>query len=116
MIIKKITDFFKQVDTNLASIVSSPPFFLIPTAAISLTLSDLNSNFESKSLANKFYNSLLTILNSPFKKGDFIKTQGQEGIVEDINFRFLKLKKKDKVYVFIPTASVFKNIIEIKYN
>ena len=91
----------------------SLPLYMSTPLALSLTISDPSSLLDFKSLASNLYTSFIKISFSPFKKGDYIRTQGYEGTVQDMNFMYLKLLKKDKGYVFIPTSSVYKNIIEV---
>ncbi|KAL0266130.1 UNVERIFIED_CONTAM: hypothetical protein PYX00_011846 [Menopon gallinae] len=91
---------------------NSVPLYMAAPLAIALTVSEPSSLTSFKSLASSLYTSILRASFSPFKKGDYIRTQGHEGIVQDMDFMYLRLLRRDKAHVFIPTPSVYKNIIE----
>lgn len=89
------------------------PLYMKTPLALALTMSEPSSLSSFKGLVSNLYTSFLRVSFLPFKKGDYIRTQGHEGVVQDIDFMYLKLLRRDKAYVFIPTPSVYKSIIEV---
>lgn len=94
---------------------SSRVSLLSTPMALSLAMVNPSSSFDLRSLVSNLYTGFIRASFSPFKLGDHIKTQGYEGNVEAMNFLYLKLsrRKKEGGNVFIPMASVYKNIIEV---
>lgn len=92
---------------------SNVPLYMTTPLALALTMSEPSSLSSFKGLVSNLYTSFLRVSFSPFKKGDYIRTQGHEGVVQDMDFMYLRLLRRDKAYVFIPTSSVYKNIIEV---
>lgn len=89
------------------------PLYMTTPLALALTISEPSSLSGFKGLVSNLYTSFLRISSSPFKKGDYIRTQGHEGIVEDMGIMYLRLLRRDKAYVFIPMSSVYKNVIVV---
>lgn len=56
-------------------------------------------------LANAFGGAVL-ITEKPFTIGDWIVVAGEEGVVEDLNFRSTKLRKFDKSVVTVPNSVI----------
>lgn len=56
-------------------------------------------------LANAFGGAVL-ITEKPFTIGDWIIVAGEEGVVEDLNFRSTKLRKFDKSVVTVPNSII----------
>lgn len=80
--------------------------------ALTVTLTNPTSIGDIKSFAYNLYTTACNLTVTPFKVGDKIKTQGYEGTVEGFDWRYLKLKKSNST-VYIPSDSVFKNIVEV---
>ncbi|KCZ82306.1 hypothetical protein H312_00329 [Anncaliia algerae PRA339] len=89
-------------------------FYKTTPLALTVTLTDPKNITDLKSFAHNLYTTACHLTTAPFKTGDKIKTQGYEGIVEGFNWRYLKLRKSNSV-VFIPSESVFKNVVEVFY-
>lgn len=102
----KKQDSEPKLETQNPSIAANAPL------AFALAMSNPTSLLNFKNLASNFYTSFCAITFSPFRIGDYIKTQGVEGMVVHMDFRYLALKK-EKSLVYVPISSVYKNIIEV---
>ncbi|MBD3347037.1 MAG: mechanosensitive ion channel [Chitinivibrionales bacterium] len=54
-------------------------------------------------LAN-FFGSMMILADRPFKKGDWIKIQDNEGVVEEIGFRSTRIRTFPKTLISIPNS------------
>ncbi len=65
--------------------------------ALSLALKDTLANLAS---------GIVILYNRPFKHGDFVEVNGQQGTVIEISYTYTKLKTIDNKVVFIPNSKV----------
>jgi small conductance mechanosensitive channel len=82
--------------TGVASIIASA------TVAIGLALQGSLSNIAGW---------VLIIFTRPFRLGDYIKAQGEEGTVEEINLFYTHLKTPDNKQVVIPNGNLSSDVI-----
>ena len=82
--------------TGISSIVASA------TVAIGLALQGSLSNIAGW---------VLIIVTRPFKLGDYIKAQGEEGTVEEINLFYTHLKTPDNKQIIIPNGNLSADVM-----
>lgn len=82
--------------TGISSIIASA------TVAIGLALQGSLSNIAGW---------VLIIVTRPFRLGDYIKAQGEEGTVEEINLFYTHLKTPDNKQITIPNGNLSSNVI-----
>lgn len=70
--------------------------------AIGLGLQDSVSQFAS---------GIMTILNKPFKKGDFVEIKGVSGCVSEINIMYTVLLSADNKRIIMPNSDITSNHI-----
>lgn len=68
--------------------------------------------FGLQHIVNNFISGLLILFERPIRKGDWIKVNGHEGIVKNINIRSTELETFSKTNVLIPNADVLSNALE----
>ncbi|MBT4879466.1 MAG: mechanosensitive ion channel family protein [Alphaproteobacteria bacterium] len=86
-------------DYNVTAFVAS---LGIAGAAVALAAKDTVSNY---------FGSLVIYLDRTYKKGDWIKTSGTEGIVEFVGMRSTKIRTFDKALVTVPNSVVANDTI-----
>ncbi len=79
----------------------------------SLGLSGFALSFALKDALSNFLAGMMIFIYQPFKIGDNIIVSGQEGIVQELNLRYVRLHCLDKE-VLIPNSSMLTNHIAIK--
>lgn len=67
----------------------------------------------TKDFATSTLKSLLFLRIKPFKYGDCVRVCGYEGKIESTDMFYVKLKRKDKSLVYLPTCNMLNTIIEI---
>lgn len=72
--------------------------------AIGLAFQGTLSNFAS---------GVLILIFRPFNVGDFIDSQGNKGIVEEIQVLYTSIITEDRRKIIMPNSSVYSNIIAI---
>ena len=82
--------------TGISSIIASA------TVAIGLALQGSLSNIAGW---------VLIIVTRPFRLGDYIKAQGEEGTVEEINLFYTHLKTPDNKQITIPNGNLSRDVI-----
>ena len=82
--------------TGISSIIASA------TVAIGLALQGSLSNIAGW---------VLIIFTRPFRLGDYIKAQGEEGTVEEINLFYTHLKTPDNKQITIPNGTLSSGVI-----
>ena len=82
--------------TGISSIIASA------TVAIGLALQGSLSNIAGW---------VLIIVTRPFRLGDYIKAQGEEGTVEEINLFYTHLKTSDNKQITIPNGNLSSGVI-----
>jgi len=78
----------------------------------SLGLGGLTVALAAKDAVSNFFGSIIIILDSPFKIGDWIKTGGVEGTVEEIGFRSTKIRTFEKSLVTVPNFAIANQSVE----
>ena len=76
------------------------------------TIFDTAIGFASTSVAANIVGGFYIILTRPFGVGDFISTQGKEGIVQEIGLNFTKIMQIDKSTVTIPNSILLNASLE----
>ena len=94
-----ITSFLQSQGYSVSSIIAG---FGIGGIAISMAAKD--------ALANIF-GSVEVISDKVYKIGDYIKLEGVEGTVEDINIRSTKIRDLDNFVINIPNSVAAKSIV-----
>ncbi len=62
--------------------------------------------FGLQTIVNNFISGLLILFERPISVGDWIRVDGQEGIVKNIRIRATELETFDKCSVLIPNATI----------
>ena len=62
--------------------------------------------FAAQSILANLIASVILQMRRPFRRGDQIETNGQEGTVEEVNFRTVNLRTFDGERVLVPCAEV----------
>lgn len=62
--------------------------------------------FGLQHIVNNFISGILILFERPFRIGDWIVINGQEGIVRKINIRSTELETFDKAQIIIPNADI----------
>ena len=62
--------------------------------------------FGLQTIVNNFVSGLLILFERPISVGDWIRVNGQEGIVKNIRIRATELETFDKCSVLIPNATI----------
>jgi len=65
--------------------------------------------FATKDLTANYVAGLLIGIRRPFRIGDEVESQGNEGVVEDLNLRYTTVRAYDNTRVLLPNAGVFGN-------
>ena len=69
--------------------------------------------FALKDIATNFLSGLMLMTQKPFKSGDRIKVVGLEGVVENVDVRYVVLKGENSGRVMIPSATVYSNPVVV---
>ncbi len=93
---------------GLAYIFQIGPEFILGLSTVFATA----IGFASTSVAANIVGGLYIILTRPFGVGDFISTQGKEGIVQEIGLNFTKIMQIDKTTVTIPNSNLLNASLE----
>jgi len=78
----------------------------------SLGLGGLTVALAAKDTVSNFFGSIIIMVDSPFKVGDWIKTGNVEGVVEDIGFRSTKIRTFEKSLVSVPNFAIANQSVE----
>ena len=70
--------------------------------AISLALQDILKNF---------FAGLYLLFERPFRLGDVVSVKDQRGVVETIGIRTTTLRTEENVYIMIPNAVMFAEVV-----
>lgn len=65
--------------------------------------------FATRDITSNYVAGLLIGIRRPFRVGDEISSQGNEGLVEDLTFRYTTLRAFDNTRVMLPNAGVLGN-------
>ncbi len=78
----------------------------------SLGLGGLTVALAAKDTVSNFFGSIIIIVDSPFKVGDWIKTGNIEGVVEELGFRSTKIRTFEKSLVSVPNFFIANQSVE----
>lgn len=65
--------------------------------------------FGLQNIVNNFVSGLILILERPIKVGDWVRVSGNEGFVQQINFRATELETFTRATVIIPNSEMLSN-------
>lgn len=87
--------------------------FGVPLSALStfLGLIGLGLSFALRDTIANFIAGLMIMVNQPFKVGDQIATQGEEGTVKDIRIRATDIRTYDGKLVIIPNSQLYNDVV-----
>ena len=87
--------------------------FGVPLSALStfLGLIGLGLSFALRDTIANFIAGLMIMVNQPFKVGDQIETQGEEGTVKDIRIRATDIRTYDGKLVIIPNSQLYNDVV-----
>lgn len=85
---------------NVTSLVA---LFSVVSLAISLSVQSVLSNVAG---------GLMLFGTKPFKKGDYVSIEGQEGIIDEVTMAYTKLCTLDNRMVLIPNSKVSDSMIQ----
>ncbi|EPR78813.1 Small-conductance mechanosensitive channel [Spraguea lophii 42_110] len=108
MFIKQILEFF---NTQIITMKAKRTDLIVPFS-FGMGLLSFKSHQFIKDIFTNTLKSLYFYMSKPFSIGDKIKISGKEGTVQDINYNYIVLRKKDG-YVYIPIFSLFSSVIEV---
>lgn len=80
--------------------------FSISGLVAGLGLGGLAFALAAKDMLANLFGGLVILLDRPFTVGDWIKTGGVEGTVEDLNFRSIKIRTMEQAVVTVPNSLV----------
>jgi MscS family membrane protein len=67
--------------------------------------------FGTQNISQNFFSGFMLFFNRPFKEGDWIRTDGMEGTVENIGWYHTRLRTFDRRPMYIPNAVFATNSI-----
>lgn len=87
--------------------------FGVPLSALStfLGLIGLGISFALRDTIANFIAGMMIMINMPFKVGDQIATQGEEGTVKDIRIRATDIKTYDGRKVMVPNSQLYNDVV-----
>lgn len=87
--------------------------FGVPLSALStfLGLIGLGLSFALRDTIANFIAGLMIMVNQPFKVGDQIETQGEEGTVKNIRIRATDIRTYDGKLVIIPNSQLYNDVV-----
>jgi len=69
-----------------------------------------------QNVVNNFVSGLILLVERPIKIGDWVKVNGEEGIVKQISMRFTQIETFTKASVIIPNATILSsNVTNMTY-
>ncbi|BBB33363.1 MscS family membrane protein [Thermotomaculum hydrothermale] len=78
----------------------------------SLGLGGLTVALAAKDAVSNFFGSIVILVDSPFKIGDWVKMGSVEGVVEEIGFRSTKIRTFEKSLITVPNFKIANESIE----
>lgn len=78
----------------------------------SLGLGGLTVALAAKDAVANFFGSIVILVDSPFKIGDWVKIGSVEGVVEEIGFRSTKIRTFEKSLITVPNYKIANESIE----
>ncbi|MEM7627431.1 MAG: mechanosensitive ion channel family protein [Planctomycetota bacterium] len=82
---------------------------LIATAG----LASIAIGFAFQDIFENFFAGILILWRFPFENGDFIRCEGVEGMVEDVEIRMTRVRQADGELVLVPNSMIFKNVVRV---
>lgn len=85
----------------------------IETASLSAVIASLGVGISLavQGTLSNFAGGMIIIIMRPFKLGDYITSNGQEGTVEDIKLFYTHIVTNDNKVVYIPNGNLANNVI-----
>lgn len=80
--------------------------FDISAFLASLSIGAAALAFAAKELFTNVFGSIVILSEEPFKEGDWIVSQNFDGVVDEITFRCVRIKKFDGEVVLIPSSMI----------
>lgn len=71
----------------------------------------LGLSFALRDVIANFISGILIMINQPFKIGDQIKVDGEEGTIKDIQIRASQIKTYDGRKVIVPNSNLYNNVV-----
>jgi MscS family membrane protein len=118
----------RDIATTIAPLVASTLKFLVAVLGISAALGALGVNIAaiiaglsiggaaialaSQDTVKNIFGSIVILSERPFVVGDWITTQGIEGVVEEIGFRSTRIRTFADSVVFLSNAKLADSMIE----
>jgi MscS family membrane protein len=118
----------RDIATTIAPLVASTLKFLVVVLGISAALGALGVNIAaiiaglsiggaaialaSQDTVKNIFGSIVILSERPFVVGDWITTQGVEGVVEEIGFRSTRIRTFADSVVFLSNAKLADSMIE----
>lgn len=87
--------------------------FGVPLTALgtAVGLIGLGISFALKDIIANFISGIFIMINRPFKIGDQIKVEGEEGTVKDIQIRATEVKTYDGRKVIVPNSKLYSGTV-----
>lgn len=87
--------------------------FGLPVSALAgaVGLIGLGLSFALKDMIADFISGIFILINQPFKIGDQIKVEGEEGTVKDIKIRATNVKTYDGRKVIVPNSKLYSGTV-----
>ena len=111
--LSKVGTSTARIALKLLVVVCLVGFVGIETASISALIAALGVGFSMalQGTLSNFAGGVIIIVMRPFKLGDYIVTNGQEGTVEDIKLFYTTLVTPDNREISVPNGTLANNVI-----
>ena len=83
----------------------------VESLGTALGLIGLGLSFALKDVIANFISGILILIGQPFKVGDQIKVEGEEGTVRDIRIRATDIKTYDGRKVIVPNSDLYNGVV-----
>lgn len=87
------------------------PGVSVSSIGAAIGLIGLGLSFALKDLISNFISGMMILVNRPFKIGDQIEINGEEGTVRDIRIRATDIKTYDGRKMIVPNSTLYNNIV-----
>lgn len=106
---EKITDYVLYTLAFVAILaVLGVPFTALGTV---VGLLGLGISFALKDMIANFISGIFLLINQPFRIGDQIKVEGEEGTVQDIKVRATSIRTYDGREVIVPNSKLYSGTV-----
>lgn len=85
--------------------------YSVASLVAGLGIGGLALALAAKDTLSNFFGSIVILLDRPFAVGDWIETEGQEGVVEEIGFRSTRIRTFGKTELSIPNNNLANAVI-----